>query len=126
MKRGFTLLELIVVIIIIGILATLGFAQYTKTIEKGRAAEAKVVLGQIRGAQEAYKLQNGVYATTISDLSVEAGACDTDHYFGYTTNNTTGTAARCTTGGKSPNASTGYNVTIIYSTSTWGGTSGYY
>ena len=127
MKRGFTLLELIVVIIIIGILATLGFAQYTKTIEKGRAAEAKVVLGQIRSAQEVYKLQNGVYASDPADLAVSApGSCTTTNYFSYGTNNTTGVATRCTSGGKSPDSATVYYVNITYATSAWTGTPGYY
>jgi prepilin-type N-terminal cleavage/methylation domain-containing protein len=40
-KKGFTLLELIVVIVIIGVLATLGLTQYASMVERGRSAEAK-------------------------------------------------------------------------------------
>lgn len=47
MKKGFTLLELIIVIIIIGILATLGLTQYARMVERGRGAEARQLLGNI-------------------------------------------------------------------------------
>ena len=127
MKRGFTLLELIVVIIIIGILATLGFTQYTKMIEKGRTAEAKTILGQIRAAQEGYKQENGVYTATIGNLAIEAPiVCATTHYFNYSTTAVLGTAARCTAGGKTPNATIAYTITLDYATGGWGGTAGYY
>lgn len=130
MKRGFTLLELIVVIIIIGILATLGVTQYTKMLEKGRTAEAKMILGTIRTAQEAYKFERGSYATTITDLPVEAPTtCDSTHYFYYGATTTQATATRCTTGsnGKVPDfAGSAYNVTLSYPAATWGGTAGYY
>jgi prepilin-type N-terminal cleavage/methylation domain-containing protein len=108
MKKGFTLLELIVVIIIIGILATLGFAQYSKTLEKGRGAEAKMILGQIRLAETAYYLEYDAYATGIAVLAINAPtACTTTHYFSYSAVGTTtaagiGTALRCTTAGKTP------------------------
>ena len=62
-RKGFTLLELVVVVIILGILATLGFTQYTKMVEKGRTAEAKMILGQIRTAQVAYNQQFGGFTT---------------------------------------------------------------
>jgi prepilin-type N-terminal cleavage/methylation domain-containing protein len=128
MKRGFTLLELIVVIIILGVLATLGFTQYTKVIEKGRTSEAKMILGSIRTAQEAYNLEHGTYAANLDALPVQAPqACQNTHYFSYSATNTTATAARCTGNGKTPDTTgNGYNITLEYTTGTWGGTAGYY
>jgi len=132
MKKGFTLLELIVVIIIIGILATLGFAQYSKTLEKGRSAEAKEILGNLRSAEEAYYQEYDVYATDITTIAINAPtACTATHYFSYSAAGTTtaagiGTALRCTTLGKTPQAGTQYTVNVTWATGAWGGTSGYY
>lgn len=128
MKKGFTLLELIVVIIIIGVLGTLGFTQYMRVVEKGRSAEAKDILGQIRKAQIGYNLENGAYTTYMTMLHAEAPTttCTSTHYFIYSSTQTTGTATRCTASGKTPQGSVAYTVTIDYSTGTWGGSSGYY
>ena len=128
MKKGFTLLELIVVIIIIGILGTLGFTQYVRVVEKGRTAESKTLLGQMRSAQEAYKLEYGSYTATIGNLAVESPTttCTTTHYFVYSTDATAGTATRCIASGKAPNSSAVYTVTLTYATGVWGGSAGYY
>jgi len=127
MKKGFTLLELIVVIIIIGILATLGFTQYAKVVEKGRTAEAKAILGPMRTAQESYKLEYGAYTATIGNLAIDVPtACATTHYFAYSTTAVLGTATRCTAGGKTPNIAAAYTITLDYATGVWGGTAGYY
>jgi prepilin-type N-terminal cleavage/methylation domain-containing protein len=127
MKRGFTLLELVVVIIIVGILATLGFTQYTKVAEKGRTAEAKAILGQIRTAQIAYNQEYGSYTATIANLAVSVPtAATTTHYFTYSTSDTVATATRCTAGGKTPNATAAYSITVSYAAGTWGGSAGYY
>ncbi len=124
--RGFTLVELIVVLIIVGILATLGFSQYTKMVEKGRTAEAKSVLGTLRTAQIAYNLENNAY-TTLANLAVSApSACANTHYFSYSCANTgTCTANRCVAGGKTPNAAATYSITLT-AAGAWGGTAGYY
>ena len=130
MRKGFTLLELIVVIIIIGVLGALGFIQYTRVVEKGRSAEAKDICGQIRSAQAAYMQENNTYTGSMADLYVDAPtACATSHYFAYTVTTLSTTALRCSSGGKTPNvagAAAVYGITMTYATGTWGGSAGYY
>lgn len=120
-KVGFTLLELIVVIIIIGILATVGFVQYTSIIEKGRKTEARANLGTLRQLEVAYfqdPSSGGSYADLSSLATGLPAACTADYYFQYSCASATGscTADRCNAGGKSPNcvapACTDYTITL--------------
>jgi len=69
-NRAFTLMELIVAIIIVGVLAGLAIPRFSSTIEKSRTAEAINILETLRNAQEVYKLENGVYTDTPDDLDV--------------------------------------------------------
>jgi len=131
MKRGFTLLELIIVIIIIGVLATLGFTQYVKMVEKSRTAEAKMILGQIRSAQRAYFTEKNTYTSAIGDLFVEGVPLNctmgnNTHYFNYTVLSNNASATRCTTLGKTPVGTTAYVINVTYDTGDWGGTAGYF
>ncbi|MDD5156069.1 MAG: prepilin-type N-terminal cleavage/methylation domain-containing protein [Candidatus Omnitrophica bacterium] len=126
MKKGFTLLELIVVIVILGILATLGFTQYTKTVEKGRQAESKVIIGSLGKLAYAYWLQNGtVSGMSAADLGIGTGAdqvpstCRSSNYFYYGFDNGTYGAngiaiyaIRCTSVGKPPQSTT--NSAVCY------------
>ncbi|MHB8154861.1 MAG: type IV pilin protein [Candidatus Omnitrophota bacterium] len=128
MKKGFTLVELLVVIIIVGILASVGISQYTKVIEKGRAAEARMILGNLRAAEIAEFNENGAYVIAASlSVGAPANCAQTTHYFSYTCAAATGmcTAARCGTGtGKPPGSATAYNKTLTIA-GVWGGTAGY-
>jgi type IV pilus assembly protein PilA len=121
MKRGFTLLEIIVVIVILGIMATLAATQYTKMVEKSRGAEARTILGSIRTNQAAMKLQAGACSSTLGDSGIGVdfpSACASTHYFTYnvpavSSGMFTAVATRCTTGGKVPNYSTAPGITLI-------------
>ncbi len=54
MKKGFTLLELLIVIIIISILSIIALSQYKNLVTRARMSEAKATIGAIRLAQRIY------------------------------------------------------------------------
>jgi prepilin-type N-terminal cleavage/methylation domain-containing protein len=150
---GFTLLELIIVIIILGVLAILGFTQYGRMVERSRGAEAKSILGDLRKLAYAFYLENGYSLTgppviTPGNLNLAVGGnpnaipmdcVQTSHYFGYTfvpdnANQITFTATRCGAGtGKNPGIPPGaiaaqtLTLQSVLNTGvdTWGGTGGY-
>ncbi|NQT47226.1 MAG: prepilin-type N-terminal cleavage/methylation domain-containing protein [Candidatus Omnitrophica bacterium] len=67
MKKSFTLIELLIVVLIVGILATVALPQYQKVVEKARWAQAVSTLGAIYRAQEAYYLEHGDYQEFTGD-----------------------------------------------------------
>ena len=71
-QQGFTLLELLMVVIIIAILAAIAIPQYFRAAERSRSAEALQILGSMRGAEIRYKAQSAtsVYATALDDLDI--------------------------------------------------------
>jgi type IV pilus assembly protein PilA len=69
-RRGFTLLELLTVVAIVGILATLGLVAYRRFITSSKSSEAIYMVGAIRAAQESYR------AETLSYLNVSVGFSD--------------------------------------------------
>jgi type IV pilus assembly protein PilE len=115
--NGFTLMELVMVVVIIGILGTLGIPIYTKTIEKSRQGEAMHWLGTLRESEERYRQENSAYTTTIGNLDIDAppSSATGPNYFTYsvtTATATTFTAQATRTGYQAPSGATGYTITI--------------
>ena len=63
-RKGFTLVELAVVIVIIGVLAAFGVPKFLQSVEKSKASEAFNYWSAVQSAQERYMSQNGVYWAT--------------------------------------------------------------
>lgn len=127
MRKGFTLLEIIIVIIIIGVLATLGFTQYGKMVERSRGAEARAIAGDVRKFAAAYRLEYGALnaGPGFNNDRANIGAagdqipsgCRTSHYFSYAVSNVLAdsfrvTATRCTAGGKTPDSGTAFTYML--------------
>jgi type IV pilus assembly protein PilE len=69
-SHGFSLIELMVVVIIIAILAAVGYPMYRSHVLKSRRADAKSALVQLAQLQENYYTNNNSsYATTFTDLN---------------------------------------------------------
>lgn len=67
--RGFTLTELMVVVVIMGILATLGVASLRGYLFKAKSVEGLSVIRAIAAAQERFRGENLVYLSVSDDLT---------------------------------------------------------
>lgn len=70
--QGFTLIELMITIAILGILAAIAYPSYTAQVQKSRRADAQVALQEIAQRQEAYFLHNRSYAKDVAQLGYAA------------------------------------------------------
>lgn len=68
-RRAFTMIELSIVVVIVGVLAVLGALGYRRYVTTAHTAEATHLTGGIRAAQEAFKVEKGVYADVSQDTS---------------------------------------------------------
>ena len=75
-SSGFTLVELAVVVVIIGVLAALAVPRFVGSVERSKASEAFNYLATIHAAQERYHARQSTYATSLSSLDVEAGSLE--------------------------------------------------
>lgn len=66
MKKGFTLIEMLIVICVIGILAAFLFPTFTSVQNRAKEAGVKSVMHSVQTAVEAYNMENGTYPVTTS------------------------------------------------------------
>ncbi|MBM6578365.1 type II secretion system major pseudopilin GspG [Microvirga sp. SRT01] len=73
-RNGFTLVELMVVIVIIGLLATIVALNVLPSGDTARIQKAKADIAQIEGGLELYRLQMSVFPTTAQGLNALVSA----------------------------------------------------
>ena len=71
MLEGFTLVEILIVVVIIGILATVAIPTYFKYVERGYASDAKVQIKNILQNAELYRQETGQWPTDVETMMAE-------------------------------------------------------
>lgn len=116
MKKGFALIEILLIMILIGVLTVIAVGQYRSVIEKNCGAEPRAILPLVRYQALAYRIDKGTLAgftpanggigTSNDQAPILSSPCRQSHFFRYSIVPAdpviTITATRCTAGGKTP------------------------
>ena len=71
---GFTLTELLVVVILVGILASLAIPRFGRSTNKAMETEAKLALQQVQELQKVYYLEYKTFSKSLEDIDFEQEA----------------------------------------------------
>jgi type IV pilus assembly protein PilA len=94
-QEGFTLVELMIVVAIIGILAAVAIPQYQKYQARARQSEVKIALAGLYTAEQSYASEAGSYSSCIRSIGFSTSAGTRNYYrVGFANGTATG-AANC-------------------------------
>lgn len=80
-SKGFTLVELMVVVAIIAVLAAIALPIYTNYVYRGKQVEAKTLLMTIKVEEEQFRAENNCYTTTLANLVESNKLVTNNRYF---------------------------------------------
>lgn len=91
-RGGFTLVELMIVVVIIGILAVVAIPRFDRVARSAKESEAMPILKQLYTLQERYKQRNDQFARTVGELEGASAAFTGAQYYEFEISNGDGTA----------------------------------
>ncbi len=77
-KAGFSMTELMVVLVIIGVLTLLALPRLMPLVTKAKTTEAKLMLKQVYTLEKSYKYEHDVYSASLIDIGFEQELLITD------------------------------------------------
>ena len=126
-QEGFTLIEMMVVIILVAALAAIAVPLYTQYLQQARTAEATGMVGAIVASEKTYNVKNATFVNAADNATIKATLgvnLDDAKYFSYSVTGASATAGVVTATGLAAAGSDLSTKTITYdlSAKTWGGT----
>ena len=117
-KKGFTLLELLIVVVVLAVLAGLALPQYLKTVGRAKEAEGWQTLASVRSAIIRYYSESETLPTDdgFGELDIDDPTAQTNSFFDYTFAAQGGAGdflATATPGGSAPGGRTGIRTLTI-------------
>jgi len=101
--RGFTLIEVMIVVVIVAILAAIAFPSYQRYVLRSHRTEGQALLSEAAARQERYYSQNNAYANTAAALNM-TGYVNGLQYYNLGISNVTATTYTLTATAKGAQA----------------------
>lgn len=80
MGRGFTLIEMLISLAVVGVLSTLAYPSYRDHVLRARRSEAFSTLSAVAQAQDRWRAKHPQYASSLADLGIDATSSPGRHY----------------------------------------------
>lgn len=93
--RGFTLIELMIVVVIVGIFAAIALPQYSQYVMRGKRGEGITAIHTVLEAQERYYADHLRYTADLSDLGLPNPYTSPQGFYQLTAADSCGGLARC-------------------------------